>query len=269
MAEGFQCAVLEAILHQYPFCILGFHSDNGSEFLNERIATILNKLLIEFTKSRAYRTTDNALVEGKDGAVVRKHIGYGFIASEHADPTPAIFHGAMQSLSELPSSMRLCRTGEVRPGTYPETLSGRRLHDTLGEALQLAGLATVLKSGITEPMRHRSGQTHAEVQARHLAARSDLRLIRPFSDEAPVSALLVGKGGSNAAPFPLDPSPAQSPTSNSRRNSQASKQFPSGSSRIGIKLYFQAHFWIGKCSLSSANGRPGQSHGHPADSSRI
>ncbi len=43
-----------------------------------------NKLLADFTKSRAYRTTDNALVEGKNGAVVRKHIGYGPIGCAHA-----------------------------------------------------------------------------------------------------------------------------------------------------------------------------------------
>jgi hypothetical protein len=42
-------------------------------------------MLAEFTKSRAYRTTDNALVEGKNGAVVRKHIGYGPIAANHAE----------------------------------------------------------------------------------------------------------------------------------------------------------------------------------------
>src|SRR5205085_7471582 len=78
--------VLEAILHQFPFRILGFHCDNGSEFLNHNVVKLLNKLLVEeFTKSRAYRTTDNALVEGKNGAVVRKQIGYGPIASEHAE----------------------------------------------------------------------------------------------------------------------------------------------------------------------------------------
>src|SRR5450755_3336374 len=76
--------VLEAMFHQFPFRILGFHSDNGSEFLNHRVEKMLNKLLVEFTKSRAYRTTDNALVEGKNGAVVRKHIGYGAIGAEHA-----------------------------------------------------------------------------------------------------------------------------------------------------------------------------------------
>jgi len=77
--------VLEAMLHQFPFRLLGFHCDNGSEFLNHRVSQMLNRLLVEFTKSRAYRTTDNALVEGKNGAVIRKQMGYGPIAAEHAD----------------------------------------------------------------------------------------------------------------------------------------------------------------------------------------
>jgi len=59
---------------------------NGSEYLNHTVVKLLNKLLVEeFTKSRAYRSTDNALVEGKNGAVVRKQIGYGAIGAEHAE----------------------------------------------------------------------------------------------------------------------------------------------------------------------------------------
>ena len=77
--------VLEAMLHQFPFQTLGFHCDNGSEFINHKVAAMLNKLLVEFTKSRAYRTTDNALVEGKNGAVIRKQMGYGPIGGEHAE----------------------------------------------------------------------------------------------------------------------------------------------------------------------------------------
>jgi hypothetical protein len=91
ISEMHMIPVLEAILHQYPFQISGFHCDNGSEFLNYQVAKLLTKLLVEFTKSRAYRTTDNALVEGKNGAVVRKHIGYGFIASEHAEALQKFF----------------------------------------------------------------------------------------------------------------------------------------------------------------------------------
>ncbi len=85
ISEQFLIPVLEAMLQQFPFGILGFHSDNGSEFINRRVAELLEKLLIEFTKSRASRTQDNALVEGKNGAIVRKLIGYGHIASEHAE----------------------------------------------------------------------------------------------------------------------------------------------------------------------------------------
>lgn len=84
--------VLEAMLHQYPFVIKGFHCDNGSEFINKNVVNLLNKLLVgEFTKSRAYRTTDNALVEGKNGAVIRKLIGYGAIGAEHAEKLQAFY----------------------------------------------------------------------------------------------------------------------------------------------------------------------------------
>jgi hypothetical protein len=85
ISEQHLLPVLEAMLHQFPFRILGFHADNGSEYINHLVAGLLEKLLIEFTKSRASRSQDNALVEGKNGAVVRKHIGYGHIAGEHAE----------------------------------------------------------------------------------------------------------------------------------------------------------------------------------------
>jgi transposase InsO family protein len=85
ISERYLMPVLEAMLHQFPFVILGFHADNGSEFINYVLAKLLDKLLIEFTKSRANRSQDNALVEGKNGAVIRKHIGYGHIPSEHAE----------------------------------------------------------------------------------------------------------------------------------------------------------------------------------------
>lgn len=85
ISERHLLPVLEAMLHQFPFRVRGFHSDNGSEFINHTVARLLEKLRVEFTKSRAYRTTDNALVEGKNGAVIRKQIGYGPIDAEHAE----------------------------------------------------------------------------------------------------------------------------------------------------------------------------------------
>jgi len=85
ISEHYLLPVLEAILHQFPFRIVSFHSDNGSEFINKKVAEMLEGLLIEFTKSRANRSQDNALVEGKNGAVIRKHVGYGHIAAPHAE----------------------------------------------------------------------------------------------------------------------------------------------------------------------------------------
>jgi transposase len=84
ISEQYLLPVLEAMLHQFPFCILGFHADNGSEFVNHTVAKLLHKLLVEFTRSRPNRSSDNALVEGKNGAIIRKHLGYGHIGSEYA-----------------------------------------------------------------------------------------------------------------------------------------------------------------------------------------
>lgn len=91
ISERHLLPVLEAMLHQIPFVIRGFHCDNGSEFINHPVAGLLEKLRVEFTKSRAYRTTDNALVEGKNGAIIRKHIGHGPIAAHHAEAFQKFF----------------------------------------------------------------------------------------------------------------------------------------------------------------------------------
>lgn len=76
--------VLIQILEQYPFTIIQFHSDNGSEFINHKVAALLNSLLIKLTKSRPRRSNDNALVESKNGAVIRKHLGYAHIPQKYA-----------------------------------------------------------------------------------------------------------------------------------------------------------------------------------------
>jgi len=85
ISEIWLLPVLEAILEQFPFVIRGFHSDNGSEFINYNVAHLLGKLLIEQTKSRAHHCGDNGLVESKNGAIIRKHIGFGHIDAQHAE----------------------------------------------------------------------------------------------------------------------------------------------------------------------------------------
>jgi transposase InsO family protein len=85
ISEAFLIPVLEALLLSFPFVIHGFHSDNGSEYINQRVAKLLNKLLIEEqTKSRSRHSNDNAQAESKNGAIVRKHLGYSHIPQCYA-----------------------------------------------------------------------------------------------------------------------------------------------------------------------------------------
>ena len=85
ISESHLAPLLENMLNQFPFVIRGFHSDNGSEFVNQPIAGLLNRLLIRFTKSRPRHSNDNGLVETKNGSVIRKNLGYAYIAQSRAN----------------------------------------------------------------------------------------------------------------------------------------------------------------------------------------
>jgi transposase InsO family protein len=85
ISEAFLIPVLEALLQGFPFVIKGFHSDNGSEYINRHVAELLNKLLVEEqTKSRSRHSNDNAQAESKNGSIVRKHLGYSHIPQRFA-----------------------------------------------------------------------------------------------------------------------------------------------------------------------------------------
>ena len=96
ICERFLVPVLEALIEAYPFAIQGFHADNGSEYINHRVARLLNKLHIgQFTKSRARHCNDNALVEGKNGSVIRTYLGYDHIPQRFATRVNAFTQGVL------------------------------------------------------------------------------------------------------------------------------------------------------------------------------
>jgi hypothetical protein len=84
ISEAFLLPVIALLLEGFPFVIRGFHSDCGGEYVNHEIAQLLEKLRVEFTKSRPRHTNDNALAESKNGAVIRKLMGYSHIPQHHA-----------------------------------------------------------------------------------------------------------------------------------------------------------------------------------------
>ncbi len=85
ISEAYLVPVLQIMLLQFPFITRGFHSDNGSEFVNRTAARLLNKMVIHFTKSRPRHSNDNGLVETKNGSVVRKQLGYAYIPQRCAE----------------------------------------------------------------------------------------------------------------------------------------------------------------------------------------
>ena len=75
---------LKEMMAKFPFKIINFHSDNGTEYINRDVEELLNQLIIDFTKSRSRQTNDNALAESKNASVVRKILGHSHIPKSFA-----------------------------------------------------------------------------------------------------------------------------------------------------------------------------------------
>jgi transposase InsO family protein/phosphotransferase system IIB component len=95
ISEEFLTPLLLELLNRFPFLILNFHSDNGSEYINYQVADMLQKMMVDQTKSRSRRTNDNALVETKNGSVIRKHMGYSYIQKGYARKINVFFRNYM------------------------------------------------------------------------------------------------------------------------------------------------------------------------------
>jgi transposase InsO family protein len=147
ISEAWLIPVLEAMLQQFPFRIRGFHSDNGSEFINHTVARLLNKLLVEQTKSRPRHSNDNGLAESKNGWVIRKHIGYGHIASAHAEAFDRFFR---EHFNPYLNFHRPCGVPELTTTAKGKLKRLYRWYATPWEILrQLPGVAGFLRPDLT------------------------------------------------------------------------------------------------------------------------
>jgi transposase InsO family protein len=169
ISEAWLMPVLEAMLRQFPFRILGFHSDNGSEFINHTVANMLNKLLVEQTKSRPRHSNDNGLVEAKNGAVIRKHMGYDHIESRHAEAVEEFFE---QHFNPYLNYHRPCGVPEVVTSAKGKQRRVYRWYATPWEILrQLPDLARRLQPGTTQAdLEQRAGAESDTVAALRMQA---------------------------------------------------------------------------------------------------
>ena len=163
ISETWLIPVLEAMLRQFPFGILGFHSDNGSEFINHTVARLLNKLLVEQTKSRPRRSNDNGLVEAKNGAVIRKHMGYGHIGSSHAEAIEEFYE---RHFNPYLNFHRPCGVPEMVTNAKGKQRRVYRWYATPWEILrQLPDLGRHLQAGVTSAALERAAGAESDTQA--------------------------------------------------------------------------------------------------------
>ena len=147
ISEAFLEPILKIIIEQYPFVIVEFHADNGSEYINKVVVALLNKLLIKLTKSRSRKCNDNALVESKNGSVIRKHMGYFYINQKYA---PDINDFYVKYFNTYLNFHRPCGFATLKTDKKGKQKKVYNLYQTPYEALKgITGAGQFLKPGIS------------------------------------------------------------------------------------------------------------------------
>jgi hypothetical protein len=108
-------AVLGEIQKLLPFPLLGFDTDNDSVFMNETVRDYCQTAGIAFTRCRPYRKNDQAWVEQKNGAVVRRSVGYRrFEGLEAATALARLYRSLRLFVNYFQPSFKLA--GKAREG---------------------------------------------------------------------------------------------------------------------------------------------------------
>ena len=178
--------VIEHMLAQFPFEILGFHADNGSEYVNRRVAEMLEKLRAEFTRSRPRRSNDNGLAETKNGAVVRKVFGYAHIPQRHAKRFNTF---CLEFLNPFLNFHRPCLfatdvADPKKPGRIKRVYRPQDAMTPLDKLASLPKAQTFLREGVTLQELHLLARALTDIQAAEELneARNDLfRRVPPMT----------------------------------------------------------------------------------------
>jgi hypothetical protein len=92
----------------FPWLMRGADFDNDSAFMNDVVVGWCRTRKIEVTRSRAYKKNDQAFVEQKNGAVVRRLVGYGrFDGIETADVMARLYAAARLHVNFFQPSFKL------------------------------------------------------------------------------------------------------------------------------------------------------------------
>ncbi len=182
ISENFLIPLLEGLFEQFPFVIRGFHSDNGSEYVNHRTAKLLEKLRVEFTKSRARRSNDNALVETKNGAVIRKWLGYQFLPSQ---ATESIENFYREWLNRYLNFHRPCAFATLEPDRRGKLRKVYRQWQTpLEKLLSLPAEQRGLRDGVSIDRLEQQAKAESDTEFAELLQAQRTELQRTCKDLA-------------------------------------------------------------------------------------
>lgn len=209
--------VLNGLLDQFPFQVRGFHSDNGSEYVNAKVAKMLNEMLVAFTVSRPSRTTDNALVEGKNGAVVRKWLGWGLLRSDQAQATGLFFRNF---LNPYVNYHRPCGFAEVTidaRGRRRRIYRKNNYRTPYEKLTSLSDWQKSLKPDFSAAALERQALAHSDTDAAERVQAARNRLFAPALWPEVPPLLMRGKGSQLRRPLSPHPSPIKNPRKEVRR----------------------------------------------------
>ena len=182
ISEAFLLPVLALVLLQFPFEIVGFHSDNGSEYINGRVAKLLQKLLVEQTKSRSRHSNDNALAESKNASVVRKHMGYSHIPQKYAKPINAFYQEVFNPWLNLHRPCMFASDTVSAKGKVVKRYRHEDVKTPLAALTQLCdrGLAS-FKAGVTLAALQALADAQTDLAAAQDMQRAKAELFRLFN----------------------------------------------------------------------------------------
>lgn len=138
--------VLSEMRQRMPFPLLGFDTDNDSVFMNETVKTYCEETGLLFTRCRPYRKNDQAWVEQKNGAVVRRTVGYRRYEGVEAATTLARLYSALRLFvnffqpsfklaAKVRDGAKVCKTYHPPATPYQRLLADARISAEARERL--------------------------------------------------------------------------------------------------------------------------------------
>jgi len=170
--------VFSDLFNQIPIEIQGFHSDNGSEYINKQVAKMLNRLNIQFTKSRSRRSNDQALVEFKNGSVIRKHMGHSHIPKINAYSIDQFYKNIFNPYLNF---HRVCAYPEIMVLDNGKVIKKYKTFTTPYERLKTTPEAFKnLRDGLTFEILDKIAYAQSDIEAATNMQKEKLKLFKSF-----------------------------------------------------------------------------------------